>query len=265
MSPGMRNKFSSSLGLLALGTAALAAGSLTSCVEGTGASSVVVVTNEALGDDGSCEPTGVGTAFRARGHLDAFVATAIGRGYQLTPVVRNATSGETGSGRQTTAYVTSANVRITFSDPDLFTAAELQALQDDALLEYNYPIAGSIAAGGSAGFIIDVLPAALAAKIAEKLPADDRNASTLVLSSVSVLGDIGTSGFESQAFRYPIEVCNGCRSENVGACNAVMPTADVTTDTPNACSPGQDGVTFCCDGRDGLVCPAPDPVAPAAQ
>ncbi len=75
---------------------------------------------------------------------------------------------------------------------------------------------------------------------------------------ITIFGQMGGSNTESVPFNYPIEVCNGCMTVDVGAC-ADLP-ADFQALEGGICNTLQDVPLECCD--DGTVCPAV-PVPPA--
>ena len=78
-----------------------------------------------------------------------------------------------------------------------------------------------------------------------------------LLAKITPFGALGGSGDEVDGvtFQYPVTVCRGCVANNLGMCplpsNTVVPPGSA-----NTCNPYQDGMTYCCMGPTGLVCPA---------
>jgi hypothetical protein len=60
------------------------------------------------------------------------------------------------------------------------------------------------------------------------------------------------SSVESDSFRFPIRVCDGCMTETVGMC----PLQGGGVSLGNPCNIAQDGFVTCCSTGAGLSCPA---------
>lgn len=181
-------------------------------------------------------------------------------GYVMTPLLRNDLV--TVEGESTTSksiFIQGAKVTIEFYDEDLFTAAEIEAMTTDGLVRFVAPTSGAIEPnGGLQTYQLEVVPTELFALIAPKLVASatDPTPSTVLDVHVQFYGE-RTSGdsVSSNTFRYPVEVCKGCLTNIVGACEG-LPT-DGEYRTGGVCNPAQDGIADCCtDAAGARVCPA---------
>ena len=67
--------------------------------------------------------------------------------------------------------------------------------------------------------------------------------------TVRARGTTLVSSVRSDAFTYPIELCDGCLMIDQGACPA-------TAVAGNTCYVGQDSSTGCCEQNGSLFCPS---------
>ncbi len=221
---------------------------LAACVADGQDANVVIIQNNA--PSANCVvPAGLEAGFLSTGRIDATSST----GYLLTPVVKNFATATTVE-QQRIAFVEGMLVDVAFGDADLFDSAELSAMRDSGLTRFDAPLSGIITPGGTTSFVVDVLPGSLLAAMKAKLPED---AETIALVNVRAYGHMGGSDFESQAFRYPVTVCNGCLANDVGACSALSPGFQPRLG--GACNTLQDAVADCCTIGETPVCPAVPP------
>lgn len=178
-------------------------------------------------------------------------------GYVFTPSVRNDLQSIEGEPiGPKTIYVTHARVRISFYDPDFEDVTS-----DSSLLSFSVPTSGSIEPNGGLGaYRLEIAPRELLTLIGARLGAptmENPIPRTVIDAQVQMFGSRGGGGGEeeSNVFRYPIEVCVGCLSNDAGACQS-LPTG-FQARTGGACNVAQDGVTDCCDNF--TVCPASEP------
>ena len=81
---------------------------------------------------------------------------------------------------------------------------------------------------------------------------------TVLDAQVMMYGTRGGGRVESNVFRYPVEVCLGCRVTNVGPCSEL--TSDYVPLAGSPCNPLQDGFLECCTTDTGAeLCPAQAP------
>lgn len=212
---------------------------LAACVQ-SGDETVLILHNVAPAD-GCTISAEAGAGYLSTGVIDVNTI----RGYTFTPVAENtAQSGE--GGNNYIAFVSGAHVNVHFADDALESA-----LADTDLTRFEVPISGSIDPdGGTTAFAFEVVPGELINMLATEIedPLRDR---VLLLVDISIFGDINNGGFETQTFRYPVEVCDGCLFNNVGACSD-YPTGTEFPNPGNGCNIAQDYTVDCCDG----VCPA---------
>lgn len=241
---------------LTLSLTALAA----ACVDNNADSGLVLLRNVAPTD--GCVVSTSGEVSQASGAID--LASRVG--YVLTPLLRNDLV--TIDGESTTSksiFINGAKVTIEFYDEDLFTAAELETMTTEGLTRFIAPTSGAIEPnGGLQTYQLEVVPTELFALVAPKLvaTASDPTPSTVLDVHVQFFGE-RTSGdsVSSNTFRYPVEVCKGCLTNVVGACESLPSGGEYRAG--GFCNPAQDGVTDCCtDPQGGLVCPAAAPPEP---
>jgi hypothetical protein len=231
--------------IVATGVVAFAA-ALGACAD-NGDEVLLILNNAVPGDECILSGDEAGV-FRSAGQLD----TAGGVGYQLTPLVKNTATSETGTEAQRTVFISGARIDLRFPDTTLFDEQELQELADSGLTRFEVPQAGAISPNGStAPFAFDIMQPPLVAALSDELDGiDDR---ILVLADVRMRGTMGGGTIESQVFTYSVEVCEGCNVFNLGPCAML---GGIEPRLSNPCNPFQDGPTDCCTIPAGLVCPA---------
>jgi hypothetical protein len=200
------------------------------------------------GCDISVDPSG---PFQPRGLIDVSST----QGYRFTPLVQNVAIANDNSMKR--IFVEGANVDIEFVGSN---APDPAAFQEN-YISFRSPFSGSIEAEGFASFDFDIMSRELVAGLVGSVTP---TSSIQLIASVTIVGELDGDGIESNTFKYPIEVCDGCMQNLIGACLGLDPTTEIAGG--GACNPLQDGVIDCCTGDGGeLVCPAvpiipPDPV-----
>ncbi len=190
---------------------------------------------------------------------DGVIQTDALAGYIFTPSVVNEITLRDGEARgPKTIYVTGARVEIDFYDP-----AFDSLVVDASLLRFQVPVAGAIdPGGGKAAFSFEVVPQELVVKIGERLATiTDARQRTVLDVRIQMVGTKGGGSVQSNVFRYPVEVCIGCLQNILMAGCEALPQG-FSARTGGACQAEQDGVTDCCNGGGGLICPA---VAPSGK
>jgi hypothetical protein len=157
-----------------------------------------------------------------------------------------------------TVFITGARVEIEFYDDKLYSAAEQDALRTEGVTRFVAPFAGSIAPnGGLAVLPFESVPLELIRAIGDRLPdpsEEDPDPRAVLDVQVRVLGTRGGGGVESNLFRYPVQVCNGCLTDYLGRCSQLSPTEPV--DLGGVCQLVQDGQVDCClEDHDDLEVP----------
>jgi hypothetical protein len=227
---------------------------LGACVDSADSAALRILGNVAPGD--GCSVDSASTTF-----LDDGIIEANDRfGYVFTPSARNdlQTIGDELTGPKT-IYVTHARVLLNFYDPDL------QGAFDDSLVNFSVATSGAIEPnGGTAAFSFEIVPPELLTLIGDRLgdPTDENpRPRTVIDAKVQLVGSRGGGGGEeeSNAFRYPVEVCVGCLAIDLGPCENL--DSSFMPQTGGVCNAAQDGVLECCDNF--TTCPAaPQPTAP---
>lgn len=225
------------------------------CADDAGDGALRIIRNEFI-DEEACVVTGAASgAARSSGVIE--VASPVD--YQITPVVQNfATSSSGKLTAQRTAFLEGARVDLEFTDPELFTAAELTQMQTDALTKFASPFSATVPPDGStAGMVFSIIPVELLAKITPKLSAT--RSSVTITARMRVYGQMGGGEVESESFFFPVRVCD---SRIAGSACVIATVAATCAGTAaprlgNPCNPFQDGPVDCCLQGGATVCPAP--------
>jgi len=231
----------------------LGAATLVGCVQNGADAPMRIVGNVAPGE--GCAVDSSSTTFND----DGVIEVASTYGYIFTPsVVNDITVIEGEAEAPKIIYVEGARVEIDFYDTVTFDPASFEP----DLLKFQVPTSGIIDPGGGLNaFSFEIVPPELLAAIDAVLPppVDGQPPPRTTLDvRVQMFGTKGGGDVESQVFRYPVEVCDGCLVSNVGAC-ADLPSG-FTASTGGACNVLQDGVLDCCTNASGIaVCPAVAP------
>lgn len=226
---------------------------LGACVDGN-ADSAFSILHVVPAETGCVFSTG-GDAILPAGTIDV----AAPGGYLLAPEIRNdLILGDAEAEITKTIFLTGAKVEIDFYDTALFSAAEVSAFETEGLTRFLSPFGASLPPDGATAVIpFEAIPVELIRAIGDKLPQRTEGGppprTTLDLH-VRMVGTRGGSDVESNVFRYPVQVCDGCLISVLGQC-ATLPTT--TPVRPGGfCQLGQDGVQDCCiDDHDDLEVP----------
>lgn len=202
-----------------------------------GAESIQILRNQAPGDE-CVIPTDTGGEFQPRGRIDV----AAGSGYLFTPLVQSNVEPSESAGRW--IFVEGADVSLEF------VGANAPSGDFGDLLNFRSLFSGSIEPGGVSTFAFDVVPKQLLSQLTVNV--DDP---LQVVASIELVGTLDGSDVESNTFNYPVEICNGCLTNVLGACLGLDESIDIRLG--GVCQTLQDGVIDCCtDDAGGLVCPA---------
>ncbi|HEY6177439.1 MAG TPA: hypothetical protein VIX73_23440 [Kofleriaceae bacterium] len=240
--PSLRQRFGLVVGL---GAAALAG-----CAANGGDEGLVVLKNVVpTATTGGCSFSSQATETSlVRGALDVRAHT----GYLFIAQLESRITALAGQESQRTIFTRGANVDISFSDPNLFSAAELADLNAKNALHFMAPFTAPLSPNGG---ITDVLFELIPADVALALDAKTTFSSTVAQTSFTVVGDLAGGDVTSQKFQYPVTVVSGGLVNELGACSTV--SSSFTPRVGNPCNPGQDGIVDCCtDTNNHQVCPA---------
>jgi hypothetical protein len=230
--------------------------SLAGC-SGTPPGEFIIVQNQVPNADCSI-PVGLGAVYRDVGTLDIRLLSDTSDGYQLFPVLQNNFPGPSaGSTLDANRIILSGyDVDIsTPTDPPVGMITDTLAMMEMSgdpkvygLLHYSTLTSGSVAGGGgNTSSSVNAFPRALATSLLGM--GLSRSNTYWVLASVRARGKTLTSDVRSDAFTYPIQLCDGCLMVNQGPC-------PVMAGVGNGCFIGQDGATGCCTLNGSLVCPS---------
>jgi hypothetical protein len=209
-----------------------------------GAESIQILRNQ-LPAEGCEIPLDTSGAFQPRGRIDV----AAGSGYLFTPLVQSNVEPSMGAGRW--VFVEGADISLEF------VGANAPSGSFGDLLNFRSLFSGSIEPGGVGTFAFDVVPKQLLGMLTVNV--DDP---LQVVASVELVGTLDGGDVRSNTFNYPIEICNGCMTNVLGACLGLTATEISSGGT---CQTLQDGVLDCCTDEAGaLVCPAV-PIVPTLR
>jgi hypothetical protein len=203
-------------------------------------------------------PATLGTDYRGEGTLDLrLVDDSPEAGYMLFPLLQNdfPPAGGEVDGNRIALSGFDVDIGLPPNSPpgvltDAFTAMQTSSDSGgiDPLIEYSTLTSGSVASGGgNTASSVTIFPGPLAARIRAMGVLSPTN-HFWVMASVRARGKTLASDVKSDAFKYPIELCDGCLVVDTGACSA--------TNTPGGggCTPGQDSLSACCEVTGTLTC-----------
>jgi len=231
---------------------------LVGCAD-TGGQTLLILNNSDPGAGCVVTPT-EGSHFLPSGRIDALGVTMHNStiGYLATPTIKNLADSQDGKlTTERTVILHGARIDVSVGNhPDgtpILDATATASLDALNALKYTAPFAGSIAPDGAlAGVAFEAVPAAVIAAIGPTLAVGEN---ALVTTSFSVFGKTTSGGnVESDAFDYPVTVCNGCLFTDLGSCVGLV---DGDYPAGGVCGTFQDGASACCTTSTGLfVCPA---------
>ncbi|MCE9571523.1 MAG: hypothetical protein K8W52_00055 [Deltaproteobacteria bacterium] len=235
-----------------LATLAAAAG----CAADSGDSPLLILANAAPADGCTFSASASGSFF-ATGIVDVLYAGTSGT-YVAAPLVENTTIVDETNHPELvshrTANLRGLHVSITFTDDAVVSAAEQASMKADGLLQFDARFAGTVAPnGGTGAFPVEVVSNALLQRISTAINGGTGRVGLMV--DMRAFGDLGGDNAESASFQYPVEVCTGCLTNDLGPCSSVPKS--FTPRTGGICDFRQDGVVDCCSSLTGApVCPA---------
>jgi len=197
------------------------------------------------------------TVYQGEGTLDlSIVRPDFGSAYFVFPLIENNLPASS-SGSLDPNEIQLSGFQVDIKWIDALPAATIQKVFSDnaggALVHYQIPWSGGIASGGGQlSAAVAAFPVGLAQQLAAAggIGADP---SLTVELQIQALGttNSGTS-MQSDPFKFPVQVCNGCLVANVAPC----PFTAAPSNPGNSCNPAQDLLVDCCTDNGALVCPA---------
>lgn len=211
-----------------------------------------VVQNQVPGP--GCTISGTeGALYLGQGTLD--VRASAGTGYLLFPLLKNDLPAEGNGGTEPNRIALDGfDVDLKVIDGPAAALEVFGAVAADpataALLRYREAWSGTVTpGGGTTGAAVTVFPAEAARRLRE---ADAlATASARIEVRVRATGRTLSGGLKSDAFTFPLRVCDGCLINSISACPAPAPIL-----RGGICNPGQDELVDCCNDGGDLICPA---------
>lgn len=217
------------------------------CVS-SGDEGMVVLSNQAV--TGACSLTSNPTNAQI-GHGTIFSGGS--EPYVLTPLIQSRIVQMDGVDQSTrTIQLRGADVTLTLKSITLEDAggAITTTTKNMMFPSFSLLFAGSLPPSGYASAFIDIIPVSILREIDAMGTGVRMDAE--VLAEVTVKGELGDKTIAAEPYFYPVNVCNQCVVNVIGACPV---TGSVRTG--NACNVFQDGVVDCCTEDTGVVsCPA---------
>ena len=168
------------------------------------------------------------------------------QGYLVTPLVQSMISvptQDTGSIAQRTIILQGARVHLSIP------AGSTSITLDPAEANFMALFSGSVPPQGTANVAFELVPESVIQKVAAL--GFTSSVHVEVVANVTMFGTLGGDKIDAQPWQYPVTICNDCVLQNLGMCGAVT-----AKNLGNPCNIFQDGLVDCCQGANGLVCPA---------
>ena len=195
------------------------------------------------------------TLYRGQGVMDVgLVSSTSTEGYSVFPLVKNdlpaPAAGESALNR----------IDLKGFDVDIVpigtqpanTDTLLKSLDGTDTMHFRLPWSGVIDPGGGLKSArVAVITAELARRIRDTGDLRAKGSFLQLGARIRVSGD-RSGAVESDAFLFPIRVCDGCLIGHVESC----PLSAAPANAGNACNIAQDDVVDCCTTGDTLTCPA---------
>jgi len=221
----------------------LLAGSLTCQVACTaeGAESMLLLRNQqpTEGCQISVNPTG---AYQPAGRIDVSSA----QGYRFTPLIQNLAQSNMNSMKR--IFIEGANVDIEFLNANPPTVGA--GLENS--INFRAPFSGSVESNGFTTFDFTIVTRELLADLADDVTPTN---SIQLSANITIVGELDGDSVESNTFKYPVEVCDGCMRNVLGPCLGL--DEGLAISQGGVCNTNQDGQLDCCTAADGsLTCPA---------
>jgi hypothetical protein len=197
------------------------------------------------------------TIYEGDGLLDVSLVGDAAFAYLLFPLIQNdfPATGGNGAPEPNRLFVRAFRVRVEAGDGAPANAVQVlqnidSSEQTHSLLEFQEPWAATIEPGGgllAAG--VGAIPGEVARRLLTSRVLDGNTQVPLIIR-LRAVGKRRDGELESDEFVYPIKVCDGCLSHNIGTC----PRAPVNLGNP--CNAAQDFDVDCCQAGADLICPA---------
>jgi hypothetical protein len=219
----------------------------------------IIVQNQ-VPDSNCAIPATLGSVYRPSGVLDVRLTSDGSDGYFLFPLLQNDFPAPTGG-----SSIDANRIALSGFDIDVDVPANpeagpitdfiqmLRALDPSdprhSWVQFSTVTSGSVSSGGgNTASDVDIFPGDLARAIRD-LAVLSTTKHYFAMATVRARGGTLSSSVKSDAFHYPIELCDGCLIVNQGDC-------PVAATGGNTCDVGQDESTGCCTVSGSFVCQA---------
>jgi hypothetical protein len=217
-----------------------------------------IIIQDQVPDTGCVVSASLGAVYRDSGDLDlSLVGNGAETGYLFFPLMQNNAPASTGGIDPNRIALSEFQVDLSVADgaPPGIVSLFQSASSDPAvarLIKFSVPTSGSVASGGgNTSGTVDAVPAELARRMLTRNALVAPGDFFYLTATVRVQGKTLTKTVTSDAFDFPIRVCDGCLVNDLGIC----PLAQAGTNSGNACNVAQDETVDCCELGTSLVCP----------
>lgn len=216
----------------------------------------VIVQNQ-VPDQGCTVAGSKGDVYRGEGRLDvALVGDDAPVAYRLYPLLQNNLRKRDRPSEPNRLLLNSFTVVVEVDPAAPKAVIDVVAKADERLRSYEEPWSGTLDPGGgtlSAG--VTVVAGELARRIRATRALETQGSMRLFVTVRAVARKLDGGFIQSDEFRFPITVCQGCLVASVQACPAIP------RNLGNACNIAQDVPVDCCLSDNRLMCPATAPPA----
>jgi hypothetical protein len=236
--------------------AILLTGTLGACTANSGDESFIVRDNLAPNESACMFTTDLGAASISRG----IITTKTTVPYLLNPLLESRIVAAQGKESLRTILVKGAHIDLTVGPTEVITPSTGAVTVDTTTRTYQFDSLTSAALPPNGGLATAQFDGVSLAAIADVRAAAGSNiVHAQATVKAVVFGDFYGEELDSNAFQYPVTICNDCV---IGATfpNCTMIPAGSMVRAGNPCSPFQDGIVDCCldvNNANALVCPAP--------
>jgi hypothetical protein len=213
-----------------------------------------IIIQDQVPQNGCVVPADLSAIYRDSGDLDlSLVNNSAETGYLFFPLMQNNAPAATSGIDANRIALSEFQVDLSVADdaPPLIVSLFRNGTVAN-LTKFSVPTSGSVASGGgNTSGSVNAVPAELARRMLGQNALVAPGDFFYLTATVRAQGKTLTKTVTSDAFNFPIRVCNGCLATDLGIC----PLAQAGTNSGNACNVAQDETVDCCELGTSLVCP----------
>jgi len=177
-------------------------------------------------------------------------------GYLFFPLVQNVATGARNDISRHVVSLRGADVSLEFQEGVLGATIPENISRD---LKLTHLTSGTVGPDGdTTGLAFVIITQSMLKSIRDDLQVLETDGTNFftIIATVTVFGEMDGGTVESEEFVYPVQVCDGCLKQNLGACEA-LPAGFVAAQGFECTGLLQDRPVDCCTTAGGLeLCPA---------